>query len=625
MKYVKLLSLLLVLCLLFAAMPLCVSAATSGSCGKNLTWSYNEATKTLSIYGTGPMDNYVFLSGGSGMHPWNYKVERVIISGGVTSIGDYAFSELTALKTVTIPGTVTSIGAGAFVECESLVSITIPGSVTQLGRDAFRRCPKLKYVTLSNGLQTIGSGAFESCGSITNISIPETVTQIGRGAFRFCSGLTKITIPKGVTDIPSDIFEYCVALRAVTLHDGILSIGGGSFSDCTALREFTVPNGTTNIYGNAFSGCTNLKKIQLPNTVEDIDMSAFSGCTSLTEITIPESVVHLGYDVFENCTSLKKILFQGDAPKIDSDAFKNVSATVSYPSGNNTWTDSVRGNYGGNLVWTGYTIKLGDVTGLKAAGHKTGIIVSWEKVPQAKLYQIYRMRSGESGWTLIRNTGSLSYKDTDTEVGARYYYKVVARNGDSRSSMNISSVSAVRPYPLDNANISKGVAHKTGNILYWESVEGADLYQLFRRVDGQTTWTLVTNTRSLAYKDTSASMGTTYHYKVRARNGDQMSSMSGASVALTRPYPLDNVQMDRAIGHATGNIIYWNAVENANLYQVYRRASTESDWTLIKNTGSLGYKDTTAESGVKYYYKVVARNGSLRSGMNIPAVSATRP
>jgi fibronectin type 3 domain-containing protein len=83
--------------------------------------------------------------------------------------------------------------------------------------------------------------------------------------------------------------------------------------------------------------------------------------------------------------------------------------------------------------------------------------------------------------------------------------------------------------------------------------------------------------------------------------------------------------MDKAVGHKTGNIVYWNAVANAKFYQVYRLRSGETTWTLLTNTGSLAYKDTTAEVGVKYYYKVVARNGDIKSGMNISSVSAIRP
>jgi fibronectin type 3 domain-containing protein len=120
------------------------------------------------------------------------------------------------------------------------------------------------------------------------------------------------------------------------------------------------------------------------------------------------------------------------------------------------------------------------------------------------------------------------------------------------------------------------------------------------------------------------------YYKIVARNGDLKSDIAATtSASATRPAPavtsLDKVVMESATGHSTGIIVRWAAVENAKLYQVYRRAADETSWTLLTNTGSLGYKDTTAEVGVKYYYKVVARNGDVKSSMDIAAVSAVRP
>ena len=77
------------------------------------------------------------------------------------------------------------------------------------------------------------------------------------------------------------------------------------------------------------------------------------------------------------------------------------------------------------------------------------------------------------------------------------------------------------------------------------------------------------------------------------------------------------------IGHATGNILYWNAVNNAKIYQVYRLEN--GSWVLLKNTGSLGYKDETAPVGVKCYYKIVARNGNASSNIaTTSSASCTR-
>lgn len=175
---------------------------------------------------------------------------------------------------------------------------------------------------------------------------------------------------------------------------------------------------------------------------------------------------------------------------------------------------------------------------------------------------------------------------------------------------------------LPNVTVYNVNPHNTGIILYWNAVEGGDIYQIYRLRSGETAWTLLKNTRSLAYKDESAVPGLKYYYKIVARNGDLKSDIkTTASVGAIRPMPvvttLDTVTIYKTIGHATGNILYWNAVEGAKIYQVYRLVGNQ--WVLLKNTGSLGYKDEVAPAGVKSYYKIVARNGDIKSDIKSTA------
>ena len=81
---------------------------------------------------------------------------------------------------------------------------------------------------------------------------------------------------------------------------------------------------------------------------------------------------------------------------------------------------------------------------------------------------------------------------------------------------------------------------------------------------------------------------------------------------------------DLAVGYTSGIVVYWNAVEHAEVYHVYRQTKGETEWKLIATTGSLAYLDADTESGVTYSYKVVARYGSLTSSEDISSVSATR-
>ena len=106
----------------------------SGTCGDNVAWAlYSDGL--LEISGSGAMSIFSSVD-----VPWSGQknsITAVVIGDGVTSIGNYVFSECTSLASVTIPNSVTSLGVRAFYSCNSLTSVTIPNSVTFIGGVAF--------------------------------------------------------------------------------------------------------------------------------------------------------------------------------------------------------------------------------------------------------------------------------------------------------------------------------------------------------------------------------------------------------------------------------------------------------------------------------------------------------
>ena len=74
---------------------------------------------------------------------------------GLTSIGNYSFSECISLNSIGIPNTVIDIGFAAFYDCTSLTSITIPSSVTSIGDKAFTGCTKLTSITINKASGSI--------------------------------------------------------------------------------------------------------------------------------------------------------------------------------------------------------------------------------------------------------------------------------------------------------------------------------------------------------------------------------------------------------------------------------------------------------------------------------------
>lgn len=467
---------------------------------------------------------------------------------------------------------------------------------------------KITSLVVEQGVTYVGA---YSCyfGQLTSAKLADSVVGIGTYAFYKNYNLTQLDLGKGLQVVADYAFNSCSALPSLVLPNSVHEIGNYAFAGCEALTNVT----TVGPY------------VQPPADAYGMGQNAFAVCDELVSFEVPTGITSMGYKSFVMSDKLSTVIFKDEPPMFNDYSFYDNTITAYYPSYISSWTGDIMLNYKGSVTWEAAAIPLGDVKMTKITPHKTGNIVYWDAVRHADIYQVFRRAADETSWTLIKNTRSFAHKDESAAVGVKYYYKVRAYNKGITGSMNIPALSATRPYPLDSVKMTKILAHKTGNIVYWEAVTDGDVYQIYRRANNETSWTLIKNTRSLAYKDESAKVGVKYYYKVRARNGDLMSSLDITALSAVRPYPLNSVKMISAKGHATGIIVSWEAVQDAQLYQIYRRASNESSWTLIKNTGSLAYKDETAVSGVKYYYKVVARNGSDMSSMDINAVSATRP
>ena len=232
---------------------------TGGAAGdeSDVTWHLTEntdnpSTYKLTISGSGAMEDFPFGS----YQPWysfHDQITSVVVSPGVTSIGQCAFSRFAKLTHVDIADSVISIGWDAFYYCSSLTNITIPQSVTYIGPLAFFHCTNLSSITLSNNITSIGSSAFEDCTNLTSITIPGSVTSIGLAAFCNCTKLTSITIPDSVTTIDLEAFKNCSSLTSITIPGSVTSIGPYVFDGCTSLNDISY-SGTSESVISALSG-----------------------------------------------------------------------------------------------------------------------------------------------------------------------------------------------------------------------------------------------------------------------------------------------------------------------------------------------------------------------------------
>ena len=396
----KVLSLFLVLAMVvgsFAGLPITSQAGelpSSGKCGENVTYTFVAETGVVTISGSGDMWN----------HSSSYRLYRS------DSIYDYyyfryssPFMNQECIKSVVISDGVTGIGNAAFYGCSSLTDLTIGNSVQTIGHDAFYGCSALKTVSIPASLKYIGSGGFYNCSAlqqvnitdlrawceidfydyssnpltrahrlylngeeVNNLVIPDSVTRINSNAFGGFSDLVSVTIPNSVESIGVYAFRNCNALTSITIPDSVQSIEKCAFEGCKALKTINIGSGVETIAYNTFSGCEALRivnaasieswskirfenvgasptryahtlyvngkpasDIQLPEGISQISDFAFFRCFNITSVSIPASVERIGVSAFENCIGLKSVQFSEGLKSIESDAFFHCCALES--------------------------------------------------------------------------------------------------------------------------------------------------------------------------------------------------------------------------------------------------------------------------------------------------------
>ena len=286
-------------------------------CPPDLFISYRGFDPELTISANGSLEDVV-LNGAT----------RVTLPSVVTSIGDSAFSDLTALAHVIIPASVTSISAWAFDGCSGLKSFTVASDnpsfkssgdflLTKDGKKLVQGVTgEDGTATIPAGVEVVGNSAFYGLDNLTSVTIPETVADIEKWAFGGCGRLKSFTVASGNT-----------AFKAV---NGLLLTKDGETLVCGVNGNVTVPNGVKVIDASAFNLLDGLTSVTIPDSVTYIEDYAFNGCESLTSVTIPDSVTSLGQGVFANCKNLARVLlpkrFEGS---LDSSVFQGCAAGLS--------------------------------------------------------------------------------------------------------------------------------------------------------------------------------------------------------------------------------------------------------------------------------------------------------
>ena len=207
-----------------------------GKCGQSVDFVLYSDGRLL-LKGTGATFDYSTDSNPSPLQN-NANIKSVIVSEGVTGIGERLFQYCDNLKTVSLPTTLTTIKRAAFLphidgyiyhqSLNGLTELKIPERVTELGVNAFAGTA-IKSVTVPSSVVTIGAMAFSECQYLETVRYGGKV--ISDRMFVRCTKLKNLTLTRNVKEIVGGCFNYCESLNQITYE--------GSLADWNAVKKNT--------------------------------------------------------------------------------------------------------------------------------------------------------------------------------------------------------------------------------------------------------------------------------------------------------------------------------------------------------------------------------------------------
>lgn len=169
-----------------------------------------------------------------------------------------------------------------------------------------------------------------------------------------------------------------------------------------------------------------------------------------------------------------------------------------------------------------------------------------------------------------------------------------------------SAASASLPAPTGLQTVDRDDDELT---LVWNSVSGAEGYEVYRYSSASGEWLLAERTRDAHAEIEDLLSASTYKFKVRAVQGAQTGEFSKEFTTATAPRDVDYLRASSKT--KTSVTLSWNQVRRADKYQVYKYNSNTGSWKRLITTSKTSYKVTGLSSGTYYKFKVRAVTEAL--------------
>ena len=251
------------------------------------------------------------------------KAGRIVIASSVKDEGgnshevqiiNGSLNNRSKMVTAYIPATVTTIGAYAFSNISTLETVTFAegSQLTSLGESAFRYNNLLESINIEacTKLTAWPNSWLSSCPSVKSLTVPASVTEFGRWMFDYSDNIETITFL--APSVPNNFYSGSGRkLTTLNIGAGVKSIGESAFSSVKALKTVNFDAGISdlNIMKSAFNDCDGLKSINLPAGLVTLGNYAIASCDSLVTVTFAEGcqLTSLGESAFRYDYLLERI------------------------------------------------------------------------------------------------------------------------------------------------------------------------------------------------------------------------------------------------------------------------------------------------------------------------------
>ncbi len=258
---------------------------------------------------------------------------------------------------------------------------------------------------------------------------------------------------------------------------------------------------------------------------------------------------------------------------------------------------------------------------LKAAAKTyNSIKLTWNVVAGAAGYEVQRYNAATRNYDAltidpedfdITEEGYISYIDKDLSTGVKYYYRVIAYDGDNSV---MSSVRKAAPaWPVLKLTVASSGYNSIE--LSWNAIDGADKYSIYRGTSSKSAFISLGDSDSLdfifdgstyTFTDSSGlTAGVKYYYRVIPE--DSVTGRFNPSTAYKYTKPVPSAPSVTLVNAYTKGIIgVWSPVAGAKGYEVYRATSSRGRYKKLATTLGLSFWDVGTTTGRTYYYKVRA-------------------